>query len=123
MMDFEYKANIYAPRWRRRRFAGVERLARVLQSPLNFRRERVCTAKHAPRDPCRVLDRRHGLADIVERGAIVLVERPRVKRPHHERDFMVLSEDALRRGQYFAQRRLGFLEAFLIVKGRRVVDG
>ena len=31
--------------------------------------ERVRAAEHAPRDPSRVLERRHGLAEIVERGA------------------------------------------------------
>ena len=30
------------------------------------------TTKHAPPDPCRVLERRHGLADIVERRTGVL---------------------------------------------------
>ncbi|CAH0373263.1 unnamed protein product [Pelagomonas calceolata] len=30
--------------------------------------------EHAPRDPFRVLERRHGLADIVERGAVILAE-------------------------------------------------
>jgi hypothetical protein len=34
--------------------------------------------EHAPRRPCRLLERRHGLADIVERRAVVLVEGPRV---------------------------------------------
>ena len=34
--------------------------------------------KHAPRDPFSVLERRHGLAEIVERGALVFVERPNV---------------------------------------------
>ena len=31
------------------------------------------TAEHAPRDPFRVLERRHGLAEVVERGAGILV--------------------------------------------------
>ena len=30
------------------------------------------TSEHAPRDPCRILERRHGLAEIVERGGGVL---------------------------------------------------
>ena len=34
--------------------------------------------EHAPRDPFRVLERRHGLAEIVERGPVVHVERYRV---------------------------------------------
>ena len=46
----------------------------------------VCTAKHASSwrlslSP-RVLERRHGLVEIVERGAGVLVERLRVNPPH-----------------------------------------
>ena len=32
-------------------------------------------AEHAPRDPFRVLERRHGFAEIVERGAVGFVER------------------------------------------------
>jgi len=35
-------------------------------------------AKHAPRNTFRVLERRHGLAEIVERGAFVKVERRRL---------------------------------------------
>ena len=37
---------------------------------------RMCATKHAPRDPFYVFERRHGLAEIVERGVGVLVERP-----------------------------------------------
>ena len=32
----------------------------------------VRAAEHAPRDAFRVLERRHGLAEVVERGAVVL---------------------------------------------------
>ena len=35
-------------------------------------------AEHAPGDPLRLLERRHGLAEIVERGGGVLAERLRV---------------------------------------------
>ena len=35
-------------------------------------------SEHAPRDPFHLLERRHGLAEIVERGVGVLVERIRV---------------------------------------------
>jgi hypothetical protein len=59
----------------RRRFAGAERGSRVSQEPLNPHRDRVRATKYAPRDPCSVLERRHGLEDVVERGAGVLVER------------------------------------------------
>ena len=47
---------------------------------LDRRCERVRTAKNAPRGPCRLLERIHGLAEIVERGAGVLVERLRLRR-------------------------------------------
>jgi len=38
----------------------------------------VRAAKDAPRDPCSLLECRHSLAEIVERGAVVFVERLRV---------------------------------------------
>ena len=37
-------------------------------------------AEHVPRDPSRVLERRHGLAEIVERGAVVFVLTQLTKR-------------------------------------------
>jgi len=46
--------------------------SRVLQCALNPRCDRVRAAEHAPRGPFYFLERRHGLAEIVERGAIVL---------------------------------------------------
>ncbi len=49
-----------------------------MQTVLNPHYERVCTTQHPTRDPCRVLEPRHGLADIVERRAGVFVERPGV---------------------------------------------
>ncbi len=67
---------------------GAERGSRVSQAALNPRRDRVRAAEHAPRCPSRVLEHIHGLAEIVERGGRVLVDRPRVKRPHLERVFM-----------------------------------
>ena len=42
-------------------------------------------SKNAPRDPSRVLERRHGLADIVECGAGRPAKRLRVIPPHAER--------------------------------------
>ena len=56
------------PRWRRR-FAGAERDSRVSQHALRIQYERMRAAEHAPRGPFRLLERRHGLAEIVERGA------------------------------------------------------
>ena len=40
--------------------------------------QRMRRAEHAPRDPFSVLERRHGLAEIVERRSVVLEERLRV---------------------------------------------
>ena len=57
--------------------AGAERGSRLLQIALNVHCERVRGAEHAPRSPHQVLDRRHGLAKIVERGGGVQVERLR----------------------------------------------
>ena len=61
-------------RFARRRFAGAEDDSRVLQLLLNPRCERMRSAKHAPRGPYNVLERRYGLAEIFERGAGVKVE-------------------------------------------------
>ena len=66
--------------------------------------ERVLAAKHAARDLCRVLERRHGLAEIVERGAGVLAERPRVNLVHLEHELITISENASRHGYRFAQQ-------------------
>ncbi len=67
--------------------------------------------EYTPRDPLRVLERRHGLAEIVERGGGVLEECPRVKPPHLERGLMILAENAPHHGHRLAQQRLGLLEA------------
>ena len=58
-----------------RRLAGVERGSRLSQIVLNNRCERIPTAEHAARSPGCLLECRHGLAKIVERGAVVCVER------------------------------------------------
>ena len=58
-----------------------EHCPRISQFALKARRERVRATKDAPGDPLHVLERRHGLAEIVERGASVLVERHRVTHP------------------------------------------
>ena len=49
------------------RLAGAEGCARFMQGILNLICERMRAAEHASRDPVRVLERRHGLAEIVER--------------------------------------------------------
>ena len=50
--------------------AGAERGLRESQASLNPLCDRVRATQHAPRDPCRLLERRHGLADIVECGVV-----------------------------------------------------
>ena len=54
--------------------------------------------ERAPGDPFHVLERRHGLVEIVDRGTGVHAERLRVNRPHFEREFMNLSKNAPRHG-------------------------
>ena len=56
-------------RRRRRRLASAERRSRSFHVALNFLCGRVPASKHALRDPSYLLERRHGLAEIVERGA------------------------------------------------------
>ena len=46
------------------------------QGGLDPRRDRVRASEHAPGSAFRVLERRYGLANIVERGAVVLVRGP-----------------------------------------------
>ena len=58
--------------------AGGEGSSRFSQGCLDSPYEGVRAAEHAPRDPFRLLERRHGLAEIVERGGGVLEERRRV---------------------------------------------
>ena len=79
---------LYASRGRApflRRHAGAERGSRVSQILLNSLCGRVHPSEHAPRDPYRVLERRHGLAKVVERGGGVFVERRRVNKSRPER--------------------------------------
>ena len=82
--------------------------------------DRVRTAEYAPGDPRRILERRHGLAEIIQRGAVVLVESFRISPPYFERDSMALSENASCHGNRFAQQRFGFFKEPLITKGRRI---
>ena len=104
-------------RFARRRFAGAERGSRLSQEvPTKSCCERVRSTKGAPRNPFGVLEGRHGLAEISERGAGVLVERPCVIRPHPERIYGTLPVTTSRQGHRFAQQCLGFFEL------RRAVD-
>ena len=90
---------------------GVERCSRASQLVHNGRSERVLATEHAPRGPFRLLERLHALAKIVERRAVVLVERLRVIRPHQERQIKTISEDTSRHGHRFAQECFGFCVA------------
>ena len=92
-------------------FAGAERGSSKSQAALNLRRGRVRGSKHAERDPSRVLKRHYGLAQIVERGGVVHVERLRVYKPRIESDIMTLSENASRHRYCFAHECLGFFKA------------
>ena len=56
-------------------FVVAEVGSRLSQFDRNLCCERVRHTEYAPRDPLHVLERRHGLAQIVERGAGVKVER------------------------------------------------
>ena len=87
----------------RRRFAGAEHRLRVSQSLLNVQCDWVRGAQHTPRGPIQFLERRHTLAEIVERGAFVIAECIRVSPPHPEREITTLSKNATRYGHRFAQ--------------------
>ena len=89
----------------------MEHGSRVSQVALNVHCERVRATEHAPRGPFNLFERIHGLAEIVERGAGVVVEHPRATPPHLERESMPFSEDASCQGHRPAQKRLGFFEA------------
>ena len=104
-------------------FAGAEDVSHVSQVVLYLLYKRVRATEDAPRDPIRVLEGIHGLAQIVERGGRVIVERPRVNTPQPERIFITLAGNASRRGYRFAQQRLGFSEALETNKGICVVEG
>ena len=61
-----------------RPFAGAEKFSCFWQIVLHRHRGRVRATEHTPRDPFQILERRHCLAEIVERGGGVVVDRPRV---------------------------------------------
>jgi hypothetical protein len=89
----------------------VERGSRVSQGEFNPHCVRMRATEHAPRGPFRVLESRHGLAEIIERGGGVLVERLPISPPHFERDFTTIPMNAARHGYRLAQHGLGFFEA------------
>ena len=100
----------------RRRLAGAERGLRGSQGLVNHSCFRVRAAENAPRGRSDLLERRHGIAEIVERGAGVIAERRRVKRLHGEREIVTLSQNASRHGYRIAHKCLGFFEALQIQK-------
>ena len=59
----------------------------------NSLRDRVRATEHAPRGPFNFLKRRHGLAEISERGAVVSAERPRVIPPYPDPEIIALFEN------------------------------
>ena len=61
-----------------RRFAGAERFLRVSQALPRRPCHRVRRSVIASRSPFHVLEYRHGLADVINSGAVVTVQRPRV---------------------------------------------
>ena len=65
--------------------SGAERGSRFSQGSLMCRCARVRGTKNAPRDWGRFRQRRHGLAEIVERGAGVFAEHPCVIPSHRRR--------------------------------------
>ena len=69
------------------------------------------TTEYAPPDPFHVLERRHALAEIIERGAGVSAELDRIIAPHPEREIISLSENTSRHGNIYAQQCLVFFEA------------
>ena len=93
--------------------AGGERGSRLSQAELGAPCERVRATENASRGPFNLFELRHGLAEIVERGPGVVVERLRVNPPHFEREFMTLTDTASRDGYRFAEHRPGFFKALL----------
>ena len=89
---------------RRRRFTGAERGSRGSQGNLNRPGGRVRATEHAPRGPHCLIERRLGLAEIVERRTSVIAERIGVNLLHRERESIILSENTARDWDSFAQQ-------------------
>jgi hypothetical protein len=90
-----------------------EHCSQISQIQVNSLSERVLDTKHAPGGPFRFLKRRHGLADIIERGAGVQVNCLRVNTHHPDRKSMIVPQNAPCHGHRFEQQRLSFFEAIL----------
>ena len=97
-------------------FSRGEYGSRLSQAFLHVHCERVRASEHAPRDPLPLLERRHGLAEVVECRAVVLVNFLRIIHLHRERDRIISSKNAPRHGYRLAQECLGFFEAVQTVK-------
>ena len=82
-------------------FPGAGRCSRISQALFTHFYEGMRCAEHAPRDPFHVLERRHGLAEIVECGVSVHVECLSVHFPHRERNCRIISESSTRHGHRF----------------------
>ena len=78
--------------------------SRFFQFALYGSYERVPATEHASCDAFRFLKRRHGLAEIVERGASGIHERDRIIPSHPERVIMRRPENASRHRQRFAHQ-------------------
>ena len=98
---------------RRSRARAASASARVFQRPLDFGRIRMRFAAVRFHDGATDFERLHALAEIVERGAVVLVERPRVKPPHREREFIIPRRAA-------TTRERSWLRRFLAESGARL---
>ena len=99
-----------APTWLGR-VERRKRLSRYVEASSNESCDWVRATENAPRSPFHILERRHGLAEIVERGVVVPVERRRVTQSHLERVLMTLPENAPRHGDRLSKQWLGFCEA------------
>jgi hypothetical protein len=88
-----------------------ERGSRVVQILRKTSCGRMRAPEHAARGPLHFLERRHGLAEIFERGGGVEVERLSVKRTHIERECITFSENTPCHRNRFAQQCPGFFEA------------
>ena len=82
--------------------AVAERGSRASQGELYRYCQRIRAPENALRNSFRLLKYRHGFAEIVERGVGVFVERPRVILPHHERELIIVPDNASRHGNRFA---------------------
>ena len=74
------------------------------QLSIKARVEDVSKNHHLPRGPFYLLEQRHCLAEIVERGVGVPKERPRVIFPHPEREIIVISGNAPHRRYCFVHQ-------------------